>query len=235
MAHGISESIRRAAVPIHPAGRPFIGLFAVATIILFLVWTPLGFAGLVLTGWCTLFFRDPIRVTPLSPGLAVSPADGRVAQVDQAVPPAELGLGPVALPRVSVFMSVFDVHVNRTPVGGRVDLMVHKPGRFLNAEDPAASTENERLSVLLDTEYGRLGVVQIAGLVARRILPFVALGATLSPGERIGLIRFGSRVDVYFPLGTPLLVAPGQRAIAGETPIADLLGARPALATTRTG
>ena len=235
MAHGITESIRRAAVPIHPAGRPFIALFAVATLVLFLLWPPLGCLGLLLTGWCALFFRDPARVTPLSAGLAVSPADGRVAQVDYAVPPAELGLGDIALPRVSVFMSVFDVHVNRAPLGGRVALLVHKPGRFLNAEDPAASTENERMSLRLETDAGPVGVVQIAGLIARRIVAFVGVGAGLATGERIGLIRFGSRVDVYFPAGARMLVAEGQRAIAGETPIADLSGARPSLGATRIG
>jgi phosphatidylserine decarboxylase len=233
MAHGISESIRRAAVPIHPAGRPFIAVFLIATVALYLIWAPLGFVGLVLTGWCTLFFRDPKRVTPVAPGLAVSPADGRVATVDEAVPPPEIGLGEAPLPRISVFMSVFDVHVNRAPLAGRVERVEHRPGLFLNAEDPAASADNERLSLLLATASGPVGVVQIAGLVARRIVGFVKAGDTVAAGGRIGLIRFGSRVDVYLPAGARPLVAVGQRAIAGETPLADLAGERPAIGETR--
>jgi len=235
MAHGISESIRRAAVPINRAGRPFIAAFAVATIILFFLWAPLGFVGLVATGWCTLFFRDPARVTPLAPGLVISPADGRVAGVDFAAPPAELGLGATPRQRISVFMSVFDVHVNRAPLGGRITRTEHRPGKFLNAEDPAASTENERLGMVIEDAGEPIAVVQIAGLVARRIVPFVIAGDTVATGERIGLIRFGSRVDVYLPEGASVLVALGQRAVAGETPLADLSATRPAVTATRTG
>jgi phosphatidylserine decarboxylase len=235
MAHGVTESIRRAMVPINREGRPFILVFAVATAILFVLWQPLGWIGLALTLWCTLFFRDPKRVTPLSPDLAVAPADGRVAAAGAAVPPAELGLGPAPRPHVSIFMSVFDVHVNRTPLSGRITLREHRAGRFLNAEDPAASRDNERLSLLLDTASGDVAVVQIAGLVARRIVPFVEVGDHLVAGERIGMIRFGSRVDVYLPEGSRLLVAVGQRAVAGETPIADLAGLRPAVEATRVG
>ncbi len=235
MAHGVTESIRRAMVPIHPAGRPFIALFAVATVVLFVIWQPLGWIALILTIWCTAFFRNPARVTPLSDGIAVAPADGRVSLVDHAAPPAELGLGPEPRLRISTFMSVFDVHVNRTPVTGRVVQSQHRPGRFLNAEDPASSAENERQSILLDTPAGDVAVVMIAGLVARRIVPLHAIGDHLMVGERLGLIRFGSRVDVYLPKGARPLVAVGQRAVAGETPIADLAGLRPALDATRIG
>lgn len=235
MAHGVTESIRRAMVPIHPAGRPFIALFAVATVVLFVIWQPLGWIALILTIWCTAFFRNPARVTPLLDGIAVAPADGRVSLVDHAAPPAELGLGPEPRLRISTFMSVFDVHVNRTPVTGRVVQSQHRPGRFLNAEDPASSAENERQSILLDTPAGDVAVVMIAGLVARRIVPLHAIGDHLMVGERLGLIRFGSRVDVYLPKGARPLVAVGQRAVAGETPIADLAGLRPALDATRIG
>jgi phosphatidylserine decarboxylase len=235
MAHGVTESIRRAMVPVNREGRPFILGFAVVTVVLFVLWQPLGWIALALTIWCALFFRDPQRVTPLLPDLAVAPADGRVAAVGHAVPPAELGLGPAPRPHVSIFMSVFDVHVNRAPLAGRVVLSEHRPGRFLNAEDPAASRDNERLSLLMDTASGDVGVVQIAGLVARRIVPFVQVGDHLVAGERIGMIRFGSRVDVYLPEGSRPLVAVGQRAVAGETPIADIAGLRPAVDATRLG
>jgi len=233
MAHGITESIRRAAVPINRLGWPFIAGFAVATAVLFAISDVLGFAGLALTLWCALFFRDPKRVTPLVPGLAIAPADGRVAIVDHAVPPAELELGDMPRPRVSVFMSVFDVHVNRAPLAGTVIRRTHRPGRFLNAEDPASTTENERVSIALQTAHGPIAVVMIAGLVARRIVPFVTDNDPVSAGERIGMIRFGSRVDVYLPAGAVPLVAEGQRAVAGETPIADIAGVRPAVDAVR--
>jgi phosphatidylserine decarboxylase len=220
MAHGVTESIRRAIVPIHPAGRPFIGLFAVATVVLFVVWQPLGWIALILTLWCTAFFRNPNRVTPLSDGLAVAPADGRVALVDHAAPPAELGLGPEPRLRISTFMSVFDVHVNRTPLAGKIVQSRHRPGRFLNAEDPASSAENERQSILLDTAAGDVAVVMIAGLVARRIVPLHAVGDHLVAGERIGLIRFGSRVDVYLPVSARSEVTIGQKVTGGRTILA---------------
>lgn len=234
MAHGIGESIRRAMVPIHREGYPYILGFAVVTVVLFLVWSPLGFIALFPTLWCTLFFRDPERTVPLDPGLALAPADGRVSIVDNAIPPAELDLGEEPRLRVSIFMSVFDVHVNRAPLSGRVARTVYRPGRFLNAEDPAASLENERNGIVLDSDGREIAVVQIAGLIARRIVPFVREGSAVGQGERIGLIRFGSRVDVYLPEGARPLVAEGQRAVAGETPIADLGGERPAIAPART-
>jgi phosphatidylserine decarboxylase len=218
----IVASIRSQLVPVHREGYPFIGTFALAALILFLVWAPLGWIGTALTVWCALFFRDPPRVTPVREGLVVAPADGRVSRIVNALPPPELELGDRPLPRVSIFMSVFDCHVNRSPLGGRVERIVYKPGKFINADLDKASEDNERNALVIAVGGNRIGVVQIAGLVARRIVCFVREGAALTPGERIGMIRFGSRVDVYLPAGARPLVAEGQRAIAGETVIADL-------------
>ena len=215
------DSIRAQVPPIHPEGYPFIGGFALASLIFFLIWTPLGWIGTVLTVWCALFFRDPRRVTPLREGIVVSPADGRVSMVVQAVPPQELGLGDKPLPRISIFMSVFNCHVNRSPVTGRVDRIAYRPGKFVNAELDKASEDNERNSLVIDTPAGRIGVIQIAGLVARRIVCFVREGQSMTAGERFGLIRFGSRLDVFLPEGSKPLVAEGQTAVAGETVLAD--------------
>jgi phosphatidylserine decarboxylase len=218
----IANSIRAQIPPIHPEGYPFIGGFALASLVLFwLTWTPLGWIGTVLTVWCALFFRDPVRVTPVREGIVVAPADGRISMIAQATPPAELGLGDVALPRVSIFMSVFNCHVNRSPVVGRIERIAYRPGKFINAELDKASEDNERNSLVIATPNGRVGVTQIAGLVARRIVSFVREGQTLNAGERFGLIRFGSRLDVYLPEGTRTLVSEGQTAIAGETILAD--------------
>ena len=217
----IANSIRGQIPPIHPEGYPFIGGFALASLVLFWLWTPLGWIGTVLTVWCALFFRDPRRVTPLRDGLVVAPADGRVSMVTQALPPAELGLGNRPLPRVSIFMSVFNCHVNRSPVAGRVERIAYRPGIFINAELDKASEDNERNSLVIGTPIGRIGVIQIAGLVARRIVCFVKEGQPIGAGERFGLIRFGSRLDVFLPEGTRPLVAEGQTAIAGETILAD--------------
>jgi len=217
----VLQSIRGQIPRIHSAGYPFIGIFALASLFLFWLWTPLGWIGTILTVWCALFFRDPVRVTPVREGLVVSPADGMVSMVAQVVPPPELNLGAAPLTRISVFMSVFNCHVNRAPVAGRVERIVYTPGKFINAELDKASEDNERNSMVLSTPSGMIGVVQIAGLVARRILSFVREGQTLSAGERFGLIRFGSRLDVYLPEGAKPLVAVGQTAIAGETILAD--------------
>ena len=217
----IANSIRGQIPPIHPEGYPFIGGFALASLVLFWLWTPLGWIGTVLTVWCALFFRDPRRVTPLRDGLVVAPADGRVSMVTQALPPAELGLGNRPLPRVSIFMSVFNCHVNRAPAAGRIDRIAYRPGAFINAELDKASEDNERNSLVISTPSGRIGVIQIAGLVARRIVCFVKEGQPIGAGERFGLIRFGSRLDVFLPEGTRPLVAEGQTAIAGETILAD--------------
>jgi phosphatidylserine decarboxylase len=217
-------SIRSQLVPIHPEGYPFIGTFALASLVLFWLWPPLGWIGVALTVWCTLFFRDPPRVTPVRDGIVVSPADGRVSLVRNVVPPADLGLGDQPLPRVSVFMSVFDCHINRSPVAGRIERIVYRAGKFLNADLDKASEDNERNAVVIVTAQGPVGVVQIAGLVARRIVVWARQGQVLAPGERFGMIRFGSRLDVYLPAGVSPLVAEGQTAIAGETVLADLRG-----------
>ncbi|MGA0531449.1 phosphatidylserine decarboxylase [Hansschlegelia sp. KR7-227] len=218
----ISASIRKAMVPIHPEGRKFIAVFAIIAVILFLIWQPLGWIGTAATIWCALFFRNPDRVTPTRDGLVVSGADGVVCDVSQATPPPELGLGVSPLPRVAVFMNVFDVHVNRSPVAGRVVKIAYTAGKFLNADLDKASADNERNGLVVESAHGRIGVVQIAGLVARRIVCFVREQDTLGAGERFGLIRFGSRVDHYLPAGATPLVGVGQRTVAGETVIADL-------------
>lgn len=219
----IYDSIRSQIVPVTPEGYPFIGAFALVSLILFWLWSPLGWFGTVATLWCAYFFRDPPRVTPVRDGLVVAPADGRISQVTSAAPPPELGLGDKLLPRISIFMSVFDCHVNRSPIAGKIEKIVYQPGKFFNADLDKASEHNERNALVLVTPSGtRLVVVQIAGLIARRIVPFVREGAVLAAGERFGMIRFGSRLDVYLPEGVRPLVAEGQTAIAGETVLADL-------------
>lgn len=218
----VINSIRSQLAPIHPQGYPFIGGFALASLILFWLWTPLGWIGTLATAWCAYFFRDPVRITPLREGLVVAPADGRVSRVVNAVPPLELGLSDRPLPRISIFMSVFDCHVNRSPVSGRIEKMVYRAGKFISADLDKASEDNERNAFVIATSRARIGVVQIAGLVARRIVPFVQEGQAVAAGDRIGMIRFGSRLDVYLPEGARALVAEGQTAIAGETTLADL-------------
>jgi phosphatidylserine decarboxylase len=218
----VVNSIRSQLAPIHPQGYPFVGGFALASLILFFLWTPLGWIGTLATAWCAYFFRDPVRVTPLREGLVVAPADGRISLVVNGVPPKELGLSDRPLPRISIFMSVFDCHVNRTPVSGRIERMVYRAGKFISADLDKASEDNERNAFIITTARARIGVVQIAGLVARRIVPFVQEGQAVAAGDRIGMIRFGSRVDVYLPEGGRALVAEGQSAIAGETVLADL-------------
>jgi len=222
----VVNSIRSQFVPVHPEGYPFIGGFALASLVLFLVFPPLGWLGTVLTLWCAYFFRDPPRVTPIGDGLVIAPADGRISLVVNAVPPPELALGTTPLPRVSVFMSVFDCHVNRTPVSGRVERIVYTPGKFLNADLDKASEDNERNALVVAADAGRVGVVQIAGLIARRIKCWTREGQAMNAGERIAMIRFGSRVDVYLPAGTIPLVSEGQTSLAGETVIAEI-GAAP--------
>jgi phosphatidylserine decarboxylase len=220
----IVTSIRSQFVPIHREGYPFIGAFALVSLILFVLWSPLGWLGTLLTAWCAYFFRDPPRVTPIGDRLFIAPADGRISLVTNAVPPRELAalLGDRPLPRVSVFMSVFDCHVNRSPASGRIERMVYTPGKFINADLDKASEDNERNAFVIASAGARIGVVQIAGLIARRIVPFAREGDIVSAGERIGMIRFGSRVDIYLPDGVKPLVAEGQTAIAGETVIADM-------------
>lgn len=209
--------------PMHPEGWRFVGIFAVITLVLFFVWEPLGWLGVVLTIWCYYFFRDPKRQVPTDADLVVSPADGVISQITDVLPPPELGMERVPMTRVSIFMSVFDVHVNRAPVSGQLVRMAYTPGKFVNASLDKASEHNERNALRIRLQDGReIACVQIAGLVARRILPFVTEGALLRAGERFGLIRFGSRLDVYLPQGVVPLVAEGQKMIAGETVVAYL-------------
>ena len=218
--------------PMHPEGWRFVGIFAAITLVFFFIWNVLGWIGVLLTVWCYYFFRDPKRSVPLGDSLILSPADGVVSLIEPAVPPAELGMGPLPLTRVSVFMSVFNCHVNRMPVGGRIEAIAYRPGKFVSASLDKASVDNERNSVAITMADGRrLAVVQIAGLVARRIMCFAEVGQSLRAGDRFGLIRFGSRLDVYLPEGVAPLVALGQTMIGGESIIADLAyggAARPA-------
>jgi phosphatidylserine decarboxylase len=215
---------------VHRAGWPFVAAFAVVTLLLFWLLPDLfGWAGVALTGWCAYFFRDPVRVTPQRERLVISPADGTVSAIHRVVAPPQLDLGGEERMRVSIFMNVFDVHINRAPVTARIVKVAYVAGKFINAELDKASEDNERQAFTLEMADGeRIGVVQIAGLVARRIVKFVGEGDTVMAGQRIGLIRFGSRVDVYLPAGHNSLLAVGQRAIAGETVLADLAGKEPA-------
>jgi phosphatidylserine decarboxylase len=173
------------------------------------------------TIWVAYFFRDPPRVTPIADGLVIAPADGRISQVVNAVSPAELGLGPRPLPRISIFMSIFNCHVNRSAVSGRIERIVYRAGKFLNADLDKASEDNERNALVIACSGGRVAVVQIAGLIARRIVCTAREGQTITAGERFGMIRFGSRLDVYLPESARALVAEGQTVIAGETILAD--------------
>lgn len=222
---------------VHPEGRKFLLIAGVATLVLYGgVSHFLGWLGVGLTIWVAAFFRDPIRTTPKGDKFVVAPADGLITMIAKVPPPRELagpdGLQDGEMVRISIFMSVFDVHINRSPVGGTVRRMVYVPGKFLNADLDKASEQNERQHFLIEGEDGfRLAVTQIAGLVARRILTFVHEGDSVAAGERIGMIRFGSRVDVYLPAGTGPQVLLGQRAIAGETMLAEI-GVEPALTGT---
>ncbi len=216
--------LRQTLAPIHPDGWKFIAAAALATIILFILWSPLGWAGLIVTLWMAYFFRDPWRVTPTRPGLIISPADGTIVSLAPAPPPPELEMGTAPVPRIGIFLNLFDVHVARTPVGGRLAATRYTKGRFVNASLDKASEHNERLAIRMVTEGGPdIAFVLIAGLVARRIVCQAYEGQRLAAGERIGLIRFGSRVDVYCPPPYVPLVIPGQRTVAGETVLADRL------------
>jgi phosphatidylserine decarboxylase len=209
--------------PMHREGIKFVLLFALITIGLFFISDWLGWAGVGLTIWCYYFFRDPQRTTPTRDGLLVSPADGIISLIEKAVPPEELGMSPEALIRVSVFMNVFNCHVNRAPIAGDVVSIAYRAGKYFNASLDKASSDNERNSLALKIADGRqIAVVQIAGLVARRIVCFVKTSQVMRTGERFGLIRFGSRIDVYLPEGVHPLVSVGQSMVAGETVIADL-------------
>jgi phosphatidylserine decarboxylase len=209
-------------VPIHRDGWKFIAIFAMAAIVLFFVWIPLGWLGVLATAWCVYFFRDPPRVTPVRSGLVVSPADGLVVSIGPAAPPAELDLGDAPFVRIGIFLNVFDVHINRMPIDGTVERAAYHEGQFLNASFDKASELNERMALRLSTEIGPdIAVVQIAGLVARRIVCHARPGQSVVAGERFGLIRFGSRTDLYLPPSWSIQVIVGQRVIGGETVLAD--------------
>ncbi|MGO8918410.1 MAG: phosphatidylserine decarboxylase [Stellaceae bacterium] len=214
--------MRQVLAPIHPDGWRFIAIFAVATALLFWLAAPLGWLGVVLTLWCVYFFRDPWRVTPVRAGLVIAPADGRVVSVAPAAPPAELGMGEAPMLRIGIFLNVLDVHVNRMPMSGRIAKVAYHAGKFLNASLDKASAENERMAIRLACSEGAdIAVVQIAGLVARRIVCSLGEGQEVVAGQRFGLIRFGSRTDVYLPAGWAPLAIVGQRVVGGETVIAD--------------
>jgi len=211
------------AVPMHPEGRKFVAIFAVITAALWLVWAPLFWLGVGMTVWCYYFFRDPVRSVAQKPGLILSPADGVISLITKTVPPTEMLLGDKPLTRVSVFMNVFNCHVNRAPMAGEVIAITYHHGKFVNASLDKASEHNERNSITVEgADKIRIGVTQIAGLVARRIVCFTKVGNGLSMGERFGLIRFGSRLDVFLPDGIEPAVGLGQTAVAGETVLAHL-------------
>lgn len=219
------DAIRSVLIPVHREGYKFIAIFAAATLALFMFSDVLGWVGVILTLWCVYFFRDPDRVAPVGESLVLSPADGVINLITKTLPPPELGLGDEALVRVSVFMNVFNCHVNRVPMAGTITKIIYHPGRFINASLDKASEDNERQSFVLEiSAKEKIAFTQIAGLVARRIVAFVQEGDALQAGERFGMIRFGSRVDVYLPAGIEPLVRVGQTAIGGETVLADLKG-----------
>lgn len=219
----IFQSIRQTLfVPIHPAGWPFITIFAIAGLLLTMLWDMLFFPGLVLTLWCVYFFRNPVRTTPQRAGLVVSPADGRVIGVEELPAPKELDLPEGKYVRIAIFMNVFDVHVNRAPMQGVITDKFYFPGAFFNASLDKASEQNERLGLVMEIEGGeKIGFIQIAGAVARRIICDVVEGDQLTTGQQYGIIRFGSRVDVWLPKTAKTIVLDGQRSIAGETILAD--------------
>ncbi|MDI6834517.1 phosphatidylserine decarboxylase [Ciceribacter thiooxidans] len=220
------DTIRNTIVPIHKEGYPFVAAFFAGSLVLGWISEPLFWVGMVLTVWCAYFFRDPERVTPQDDDLVISPADGKVSSIQMVVPPEELQLGNEPMLRISVFMNVFNCHVNRAPVRGRITNIAYREGSFLNAELDKASQENERNGLVIETTRGNIGVVQIAGLVARRIVCWTNPNETLNAGERFGLIRFGSRLDVFLPAGAEPRVALGQTAVAGETVIAEFGSAK---------
>jgi phosphatidylserine decarboxylase len=224
----IDTRLQSILVPIHRAGWPFIAIFATAALLSFIISSALGAIGLLATAWCVYFFRDPHRLTPTRHGLIISPADGVVCNVTRATPPGDLGLPQQPLTRISVFLNIFDVHINRAPIDGVITAIRYRAGKFLNASLDKASEDNERNALRIETADGTsIIVVQIAGLIARRICSWVSEGQPIRAGERFGMIRFGSRVDVYLPDGVSPLVALGQRCMAGETVIADLRAQEP--------
>jgi phosphatidylserine decarboxylase len=216
--------LRRVLAPLHPDGFKFVAVGVVATLLLFLLWVPAGWAAAVVTLWMVYFFRDPWRVTPTRPGLLISPADGIVVSIAAATPPAELAMGVMAVVRIGIFLNIFDVHVTRAPVGGRVAAMRYTKGRFVNASLDKASLDNERLAIRIAPPEGPdVALVLVAGLVARRIVCNLYDGQQVATGQRVGIIRFGSRVDIYCPPPYVPMVVAGQRMVGGETVLADRL------------
>ena len=226
--HGLIDTIVDSLAPVHRDGHKFIAVAAGLALIFFLIWPPLAWVFVIAALYIAYFFRDPDRVTPQREGLIIAPADGRIAAIETVTPPTEMGLGPEPRVRISTFLSILDVHITRAPVSGRLVRSIYIPGAFLNAALDKASEENERrVMIIAKTDGTEIGVVQIAGLIARRIVPFAHEGDSIGVGERLGLIRFGSRVDVYLPPGKHALVAVGQLANAGETVLADLQSSEP--------
>lgn len=217
------QSTRMVLAPPHRAGFPFLAGGLVVLLVGLVLWTPLAWLGLIFVLFCLYFFRDPERVAPPRAGAILAPADGRVVVLDQAPPPAELDLGNEKRWRVGIFLSVLDVHINRVPASGTVARIAYRHGKFLDASFDKASEDNERNALAIRLPTGSVvAVVQIAGLIARRIVCDVAEGDTVSAGSRFGLIRFGSRTDIYLPEGVEPLVAKGQRMVGGETVIAEV-------------
>jgi phosphatidylserine decarboxylase len=220
--------LRRVLAPLHPDGFKFVAAGVLATLLLFLLWAPAGWAAAIATLWMVYFFRDPWRVTPTRPGLLISPADGIVVSIAAATPPRELAMGDMAVVRIGVFLNIFDVHVTRAPVGGRVAAMRYTKGRFVNAGLDKASEHNERLAIRIAPPEGPdVAFVLVAGLVARRIVCNLYDGQQVATGQRVGIIRFGSRVDIYCPPPYVPMVVAGQRMVGGETVLADRLAEEP--------
>ena len=226
--HGIFNTITSNLAPVHRDGHKFLAIGIGLSLLFFLLWPKLGWLFAIASIYVAYFFRDPDRVTPLREGLVIAPADGKISSIERMRPPVELGLGEAERTRISIFLSVFDVHINRAPVPGQIVRSIYVPGVFLNAALDKASEDNERRALVISTADGtEVAVVQIAGLIARRIVTFKGEGSSLGVGERIGLIRFGSRVDLFLPPGHGPLVAVGQRAVGGETVLADLKSSEP--------
>jgi phosphatidylserine decarboxylase len=226
--YGFLGSFSDFLVPINRDGHKFLAIALGLTVLGFLIWSPLGWVLGLVTLWLASFFRDPDRVTPLRDGLVIAPADGRIASIDRVPPPPELAMEGGDRTRVSIYLSLFDMHVNRAPVAGRITRSVYVPGSFLRASSDKASEDNERRALVIATPAGaEIAVLQIAGMITHRIVTFAAEGDTVGVGQRFGLIRFGSRVDVYLPPGHHALVSVGQRMVAGETVIADLKSDEP--------
>jgi phosphatidylserine decarboxylase len=219
--------LRNVFAPIHRDGWRFVAISVVVMLVLFWIWTPAGWLWAVVTAWCVYFFRDPWRVSPQRDGLVLAPADGLIIALDEVKPPPELGLGDQPMRRIGIFMSMLDVHINRAPMAGRVTKLAYTEGKFLNASLDKASLDNERMAIKLATAEGEIGVVQIAGLVARRIVCTLRAEQEIIAGQQIGLIRFGSRAEVYMPRNWATLVLTGQRAVGGETILADARSSEP--------